>query len=309
METPILFLTFNRPDKTARVFEVIREARPTTLYLASDGPREGREAERDLVLETRKVMSLIDWPCEVHKLYRDENLGCRKAVASAISWFFEHEESGIILEDDCLPDPSFFPFATAMLEKYNDDPRVFHVNGSNFLPDSKTESIQSTYYFSKNVHVWGWASWRRAWENYSIDMDGIEDNETQHIILSQFKDKKIGKFWISLFKHIKNKNVNTWDAQWAYATLRSKGVCITPKINLVENIGFDNQSTHTGSNDAFSFLAKEKHSLDNTNLIEPEIPHNHHGYPIRQDLDNIVSYNLYIRTFWQKAWAKLKSVI
>jgi hypothetical protein len=140
-------------------------------------------------------------------------------------------------------------------------------------------------------------------------MDGIEDKETQHTILSQFKDKKIGKFWVSLFKHIKNKNVNTWDAQWAYAVLRSKGVCITPKVNLIENIGFDSQSTHTGSGDSFSFLAKEKKSIDCTDLIEPKIPHNHHGYPIRQDLDNIVSYNLYIKTFWQKAWAKLKSVI
>ncbi len=168
--TPVLFLIFNRPDTTTRVFEAIREARPSRLYVAADGPRADKEGEAQRCLETRKITEAVDWPCEVRRLYREENLGCKLAVSSAITWFFTHEEEGIILEDDCLPDQSFFPFCAAMLERYRDDGRIMMVLGTSLLPPGG--GPDADYLFTQYFLIWGWATWRRAWEKYDIEMDG-----------------------------------------------------------------------------------------------------------------------------------------
>lgn len=306
--SPILFIIFNRKDTTERVFEVIRKARPEKLYISADGPRQDRLGEKEKCDAVRAITETIDWPCEVKRLYRDTNLGCKKAVAGAITWFFEHEERGIILEDDCLPDPTFFDFATLMLEQYANDNRIFHINGSNFLTEELNKNIgtHDSYYFSKNVHVWGWATWRRAWNIYDIEMAGIEDSKIKQKILSQFNDRKIGKFWISLFTHIKNKQINTWDAQWAYAVLKSGGVCITPTQNLIENIGFGSEGTHTQAQSSFSQFSKKLSSIDTHELPNPYLEAD---LPIRQDLDSAVSHKLYIKSIYRKIWDKLKSVI
>jgi hypothetical protein len=306
MTPPILFLIFNRPDKTARVFDVIREAKPSRLYIASDGPRCNRDDERDLVQEARRIVGIIDWPCEIFK-YREENLGCRVAVSEAITWFFQQEEAGVILEDDCLPDASFFSFAQVMLKTYNHDSRVFHINGSNLLSTKSENTVTSSYYFSKNVHVWGWASWARAWAKYSIDMVGLEDQETTDHIQAQFSEKKIGKFWISLFRHNKKIQANTWDAQWAYTVLKNDGLCITPQVNLIENIGFDTSATHTRTDDNGSY--KEKSSLDTVQVLHPFTPSSSSLYIVREDLDNEVSNRLYIRTLFQKITQKIKATL
>ncbi len=333
MNTPILFLTFNRPDKTARVFDAIKKAQPKKLYLASDGPRKTKEGEEKLVLETREIISAIDWDCAVYKLYREENLGCKKAVSSAISWFFEHEEMGIVLEDDCLPHETFFPYAESMLHRYKEDESIFHINGSNLLPIEALSSVDTTYYFSKNVHVWGWATWKRAWEKYSLEMEGLDSLETQKTIRAQFADKKISSFWLSLFNHIRKNQTDTWDAQWAFTVLKNNGVCVTPRVNLIENIGFDASATHTKNDDnesvkqsealsEFSHLVPKdsknsdhgepNHTDLNSKIKHPHIEEIHeknHKYPIRADLDSLVSYRLYIRTFWQKVYNKLKPIL
>lgn len=306
--SPILFIIFNRKDTTERVFEVIRKVRPEKLYISADGPRQDRPGEKEKCDAVRAITETIDWPCEVKRLYRDKNLGCKKAVSSAITWFFENEEQGIILEDDCLPDPTFFDFAGLMLSQYANDSRIFHINGSNFLTEELNKNIgtHDSYYFSKNVHVWGWATWRRTWNTYDIEMAGIEDSKIKQKILSQFNDRKIGKFWISLFTHIKNKQINTWDAQWAYAVLKSGGVCITPTQNLIENIGFGSEGTHTQAQSSFSQFSKKLSSIDTLELPNPYLEAD---LPIRQDLDSAVSYKLYIKSIYRKIWDKLKSVI
>ncbi len=301
MKSPILFITFNRPDKTARVFDAIKEYKPERLYIASDGPRAHKEGEGDLVLETRKILSHIDWPCEVKKLYRDENLGCKVAVSSAITWFFEQEEMGIILEDDCLPNQSFFEYTTLLLNTYKDDEKVFHINGTNLLSPIPKEKLDTTYYFSQNVHVWGWASWRRAWEKYSINMDTLHHDKAH--ILGQFTDKKVGTFWYSLFTHIKEDKVDTWDAQWVYSIYKHGGLALSPSVNLIENIGFDQSATHTTSATGADMFIKETEYLDLNTVIHPK------EYEVREDLDNEIVRILYIRSFLQKVIAKLQSYI
>lgn len=309
LTSPTLFIIFNRPDTTRRVFESIRIAKPARLYIAADGPRSNKLGEKERCDEVRKLTEQIDWPCEVKRLYRETNLGCKQAVSDAITWFFQHEEQGIILEDDCLPDQSFFRFTGQMLEQYKNDTSIFHINGSNFLSETDSSLIGDSYYFSKNVHVWGWASWRRAWNLYNIDMKGIDDPLIQKNIKSQFKDKKIGRFWVALFKHIRDKNVDTWDAQWAYTVLISEGICITPKENLIENIGFTSEGTHTFSHSTSNPFTKKLSSMDTSLLNTTRVTGTETGTLIREDLDSIVSYKLYITPLWKRVWNKIKSVI
>ena len=156
LETPVLFLVFNRPDTTAQVFEAIRQAKPPRLYVASDGAREDKEGELEKVKQVREIVSQVDWNCEVKTLFRDKNLGCKIAVSSAIDWFFEQEEMGIILEDDCLPHPTFFRFCQELLERYRDDERIGMISGNNFQFGRKCTDY--SYYFSMYSHIWGWAS-------------------------------------------------------------------------------------------------------------------------------------------------------
>src|SRR5262249_20722231 len=158
---PVLFLIFNRPNTTARVMEAIRTAGPGRLYVAADGPRDGNADEAKRCAEVRRIATQVDWPCEVQTLFRERNLGCRQAVSSAITWFFEQEQEGIILEDDCLPSPSFFPYCAELLARFRNDERIMCITGCNFQQDMK--GYPYSYYFSKYHHVWGWATWRRAW--------------------------------------------------------------------------------------------------------------------------------------------------
>jgi hypothetical protein len=161
-------MIFRRPDFTSRVFEQIRNVRPARLYIAADGPRSGREGEQQLCIETRAIIEQIDWDCELKTLFREKNLGCKMAISSAIDWFFEQEEEGIILEDDCLPNQSFFRFCDTMLEKYRNDDRIRHISGCNLQHGKKWGT--ASYYFSNLTHAWGWANWRRVWKDYDRDL-------------------------------------------------------------------------------------------------------------------------------------------
>ncbi|MBU3668626.1 MAG: hypothetical protein FGM57_01510 [Candidatus Taylorbacteria bacterium] len=300
MKSPILFITFNRPEKTEQVFSVIRVYQPEKIYIASDGPRDNKPGEAELVARTRKIFDTIDWPCTVIRIFRETNLGCKRAVSESITEFFKHEEMGIILEDDCMPNPSFFEYCTEMLLKYKENESIFHVNGTNLLPASDLQNVPTSYYFTKNIHIWGWASWRRAWNQYDIDMKDIESQE-QHII-SQFENKKTGYFWISLFKHIRDKNINTWDAQWVYSILKNNGIGIAPCVNLIKNIGFDASATHTTAVEKDSPYIKETESMDTTHIIHPET------IQVRSDLDTKIVRRLYIQTITQKILYRIKKI-
>lgn len=242
VDTPILFLIFNRPDTTFRVFEAIRKAQPKRLYVAADGPRINNELDRLKTLQTRAIIN-VDWDCEVKLLFRAENLGCKLAVSQAITWFFEQEEQGIILEDDCLPHPSFFPYCEALLEYYKNEEKVMLISGDNFQ-NGKLRGTDS-YYFSQYAHIWGWASWRRAWNHYDINMESYSKFKTENRITSIFNSSGSQQYWLKKLEKTYQKEVNTWDYHWTYAIWNQGGLTILPNQNLISNIGFLTGGTHT----------------------------------------------------------------
>ena len=242
LKSPVLFLVFNRPDTTRQVFEAIRQAQPSRLFIAADGPRESKAGEAEKCVEVRRIIDEgIDWNCEVHRLYRDRNLGCRVAVSSAVDWFFENVEEGIILEDDCLPHISFFRFCEELLMRYQDDKRMMHISGCNFI--EYTHKGQESYFFSKYSSVWGWATWRRAWKYYDVNIEKWPEIRAKGLhrwFLENGEVQVRQAQWDSI-----RSGLNTWDYQWAFAMLINNGLNIVPKKNLIANIGFGRNATHT----------------------------------------------------------------
>ena len=253
--TPILFLVFNRPDTTQKVFAKIREARPPKLYIAADGPRTDAEAIK--CQEVRSIAGKVDWDCEVITLFREKNLGCGPAVSQAITWFFEHEEMGIILEDDCLPDISFFHFCETMLEYYRDDRRVWHIGGANFHDTIKQG--KKSYYFSMFSHIWGWAGWRDRWQKYRFD---IQSYDLKKSIPNYSNDLRIQKYFEKRQHQVVSGKINTWDYQYLFAMWENNGLAIVPNVNLVTNIGFGIGATNTGiDNDLNNIPVKNMHEI------------------------------------------------
>lgn len=242
-ETPILFIVFNRPDVTLRVFKEIKKQKPKHLFVAADGPRPGIEDDIDKCIKVREiVLKEIDWECEVKTLFRNENLGCGKAVSEAIDWFFQNVEKGIILEDDCLPNKSFFYFCENLLDHYKENDEIFAISGVNF--QDKTIG-KASYFFSKYLYVWGWATWRRAWENYDFYLSGLENFKKEEKIKGIDKRENFRKYWYSIFKRVSNREIDTWDYQLVFSSWNSNGLTIVPNKNLVSNIGFGKEATHT----------------------------------------------------------------
>jgi len=244
LNTAILFLVFNRLATTQQVFEAIREVKPPRLYIAADGARESIPGEAEKVMVVRDfILKNINWKCEIKTLFRDENLGCKYAVSGAIDWFFEQEEMGVILEDDCLPSQSFFWFCEEMLVRYKDDMRIGQVSG--FNPVVEVDANGDSYLFSKFGPIWGWASWRRAWKSYDVEMSSWPTVKDSNII-NDIVDSKLEKEWrTSIFSKVYNNEIDTWDYQWAYAKLINSFLTISPAKNLIKNIGFGEDATHT----------------------------------------------------------------
>lgn len=243
LQTAVLFLIFNRPDVTAQVFDTIRQARPPRLYVAADGPRLGRPGEVQRVAQARAVATAVDWPCEVKTLFRDKNLGCKAAVSGGITWFFEQEEQGIILEDDCLPNQSFFWFCEELLNRYADENEVSTITGGNF--QSGADRNEGTYYFSRYNHVWGWASWRRAWRCYDGELLFWPEWKKSEDWAREIPDKVERSYWTKVFDRMFDKQIDTWDYPWMASVWFSGGLTATPNVNLVSNIGHGADATHT----------------------------------------------------------------
>ena len=241
--TPILFLIFNRPETTERVFQQIRKIQPRQLFISADGPRKEKINEEEKCRETRNIIEKIDWTCELKTNYSEKNLGCRVGVSSGIHWFFRNVLEGIILEDDCLPDLSFFHFCETLLEYYRNDKQVMHIGGVNFQ-DGNTRG-DGSYYFSSLNHVWGWASWRRAWNLYDVDMKSYPECLQQGLLYQLFPDPSLRNYWKKNFDLVFEKRKDTWDFQWQYASALNHGLSIIPNKNLITNIGFDANATHT----------------------------------------------------------------
>ncbi len=242
-DTPILFLVFNRPTVTARVFAAIRAARPTQLYVAADGPRPDRLGEAALCAETRRIATAVDWPCKVTTFFRDENRGCGDGVSEAISWFFEQVEEGIILEDDCLPHPDFFHFCATMLERYRHDERVATVTGDHFLPATLT--FPHSHYFSKYAQIWGWATWRRAWKNYDRHLSSLTATEWDSIIRRECPTMIEREYWLEILRALLAGNIDTWDFQLIFSMWKTGGLTVSPHRNLICNLGYGPDATHT----------------------------------------------------------------
>lgn len=243
LTTPVLFMIFNRPDTTQKVFYAIRQAKPRQLFVAADGPRPDKKGEMEKCQKARQIATSVDWDCKVKTLFRDKNLGCKIAVSSAIDWFFENVEEGIILEDDCLPSQSFFWFCQELLEYYRDDTRIMHISGNNFQFGRKIGN--ASYYFSKFGLIWGWATWKRAWRYYDVKMKTFSQFKDEDQIRNIFYDKKMQNYYMKIFDKAYKGEIDTWDYQWLYSRLINRGISIHPNINLVQNIGFGIDASHT----------------------------------------------------------------
>ena len=251
---PVLFLVFNRPSLTRESLLAIRSARPTELFIAGDGPRMGSAKDVELCERTRRLFDEIVWDCNVKALFRVKNLGCQVAVSQAISWFFDHVDEGIILEDDCVADPSFFSFCENMLNRYRNESSVGTITGNNF--QSGIRRNDRSYYFSKYNHCWGWATWKRAWQKYDHEMkleSGLTDEE---VILNFACSKGEVQYWKKIFRLVRSGKINSWAYRWTHSMWKHKLLTVTPQANLVENIGFGSDATHTKRKNMMDHPAK-----------------------------------------------------
>ncbi len=303
--TPILFIVFNRPDTTKKVFEAIRNVRPKELFVAADGPRKNIAGDSELCEEVRKIATTIDWDCKLTTLFRDKNLGCGVGPSEAITWFFENVEEGIILEDDVLPTQSFFHFCKEMLTKFKEDLQIMHVSGNNF---ELSEIGLDCYYLSKIPHSWGWATWRRAWEKFDFKLVNFKDDQ----ICNYFKHPSIDNYWHNIFRLTKKEwHEHVWDYQWIFAIFHNNGLSVIPQRNLVSNIGFGEDSTHTS--DTQNYLANLKRyemdiKLDNTTLTyDPNSDINFHKVFRLEIVEN--SLNITAKEAIKILFAKTKNKI
>jgi len=258
--TPVVFMVFNRPHVTEQIFNEIRKIRPSKLLIIADGPRPNRPDDVEKCMATRHIIEQVDWECEVLKNYADVNLGCKRRVASGLDWVFSIVEEAIILEDDCLPHPTFFPFCQEMLERYRDDQRIMTISGNNFQYGQRRTPY--SYYFSRYAHVWGWATWRRAWKCYDVDMNQWPEVRTGYwlfdILGSMRADIKNGQchfdvmgsmqaieYWYKIFDSTYAGKIDTWDYQLIFTSWLQNALHILPNVNLVSNIGFGVDATHT----------------------------------------------------------------
>jgi hypothetical protein len=243
-ETPVALFVFNRPDTTRRVFEAIANVRPARLLLVADGPRPGKGGEAEACQQVREIVSRVDWPSEVSTNFAESNLGCKDRMISGLNWVFSLVEEAIILEDDILPDPSFFSFCEAMLSRYRNDSRISMVAGFNIVQDSVR--TDSSYFFSHLTHIWGWATWRQSWARYDEKLTNWPAIRDAGLLWEIFERAENVKYWTNVFDQMhQGTGPNTWDYQWMYTNLTNHSLSIVPRVNLVENIGFGHKATHT----------------------------------------------------------------
>ena len=304
-ETPVTFIIFNRPQKAAVVFEEIRKAQPQTLFIIGDGPRAHKEGESAVVDESRKLVERVDWECELHTNFAPKNMGARRRVASGLDWVFSHVNETIILEDDCLPDPSFFPFCAELLERYRDDERISVISGNNHLKGTRVSD--DSYTFSGTGHTWGWATWKRVWEGFGGE-HGLKDSwtkEEQRVILSRIPSLA----WrMSFGRMLKNAAyLDAWDIPFSVHCQERGYLSVVPEENLVTNIGFGEGSTHTKFESLT--LQSPKKSIEFPLRHPATVEVNHYrdkvetrlffwlrvSYPVRHPVDFVMRFVRYFR--------------
>jgi len=277
LKTPVAFIIFNRPETTKRVFAEIAKARPPKLLVIADGPRASHPDDAKKCAAVRAIIDGVNWDCDVLKNYSDVNLGCKRRVSSGLDWVFDTVEEAIILEDDCLPHPTFFRFCEEMLEKYRDDKRIAMISGDNFQFGRKR--TEYSYYFSRYTHIWGWASWRRAWDNYDVDMKLWPEISDGGWLKDLLGDKRSVWYWKYIFETVYKGKINTWDYQWTFACWIQSALTVLPNVNLVSNIGFDSEALHT----------TEKNNLSNLKTEPITFPISHPSYILRDTMADYIT--------------------
>ncbi len=296
LKTPVIFLTFNRPDTTKKVFEVIRQVKPPILLVSADGARKDKPGELEKCTYVRQIIDTVDWKCEVIKNYSEENLGSYKKNSSSLSWAFNFVEEAIILEDDCLPNISFFEFCEELLNRYRHNKQVSIISGNNF--QFGNQRTKYSYYFSQYVHVWGWATWRRCWQNVDLNMNQWHDFYHSGGLAKKLQNIREFNYWKNIFNNMyKGKRKYSWDYQLFLSSLMQNQLTILPNVNLVSNLGFEAKATNT---------KYHKSPLANIPTEKLEFPLQHPPYIIRnQEADNFTYKNML--SFSARAKNKLKS--
>jgi hypothetical protein len=284
-ETPILLLFWRRPDTLKKVLYEIKKIRPKKLFLSCDGYKETDFATKKRVGESKQLIDqVIVWPCKIYKNYSDTHKGCKKSVSQAISWFFQHVTEGIILEDDCLPGSDFFRFCSMMLKKYRHNKNVWAITGNNFQQGIVRGN--SSYYFSKYVHIWGWATWRRCWAHYDSSIKFWPQWRHSSAYRSTFQNSDEFTYWTRFFEETYQGWINTWDYQWLATVWRNRGMTVTPQKNLVTNIGIGKSGTHTKKGVRFLQVKKEKNPH---RIIHPP------DFLVDRGADDFVFRNLFLK--------------
>jgi len=248
LATPVALFVFNRPDTTRRVFDAIARIEPRRLLLVADGPRPARAGEAEICRQVREIVSRVDWPCEVGTNFSQHNLGCQERMISGLDWVFSLVEDAIVLEDDCLPDPSFFPFCQELLERYRGDSRIAYISGVNLV--GKHLHTADSYFFSEIGGIWGWATWRAEWQRYDRNLTDWPRLKHENALSEIFRDPKAVAFLTRIFDAMHAKTgPNTWDYQWLYTCLKNHSLTAVSSVNLVGNIGFGPEATHTVNED------------------------------------------------------------
>ncbi|NCR59703.1 MAG: glycosyltransferase family 2 protein [Microcystis aeruginosa LL13-06] len=298
LTTPVAFLIFNRPDTTARVFEAIRQAKPPKLLVVADGPRPDRPDDVENCKAARAIIDKVDWDCAVLKNYSEVNLGCGKRPATGITWVFEQVEEAIIFEDDCLPHPTFFRFCEELLNYYRHDERIMVISGNNFqFGRSRTNY---SYYFSRYNHIWGWASWRRAWKYFDYDLKLWPKIKNENWLTSILEDKTAVKYWTKNFQRTYEGEPTVWDYRWTFACWIQNGLTILPNVNLVSNIGFGEGATHTSSS---------KSKVANLPVEEMIFPLKHPPFLLRHvEADDFTHNNIFYVSLLSSLSRKLAKV-
>ena len=269
-QVPVLLILFNRSDNASQLIDALRLVKPREIYVNIDGPRTGNEKDRIEVALCKELVAKIDWECIISKQYHEKNLGCKNSVVAAIDWYFSNVDEGIILEDDCIPSASFFAFSAQMLTKYRDDNRVMQISGSNYV--TMDDEPLETYYYSALNDIWGWATWKRAWSKFSLDMTGLDEFLNKGLLDIYVGNSEISSWLRAYMVAAKDPSSTTWSSQWCYAMAKQFAFTIVPPKNLVRNIGFLGEGSHSDSprwNIYSSIMAEEIHQFKTPSFFSP----------------------------------------
>ena len=303
MKTPVVFIIFKRPDTTEKVFEVIRQAKPQKLLVIADGARVERSGEAENCAAARAIIERVDWDCEVLKNYSETNLGCAKRVSSGLDWVFDKVEEAIILEDDCVPHPTFFRFCEEMLERYRYDNRIVSISGQNVQFGHKR--TEYSYYFSRYNHCWGWATWRRSWQYFDFDMKLWSEIKARGFLADILQQPQTVKFWTDIFQSAYDGHLDLWACRWTFACWIQSGLSILSNVNLVSNIGFGAEGTNIKTK-----KGRFAHRYDSMPVEAIDFPLKHPPYIVRDvQADKFTHNTLYKKNLPTRFKEKIRKIL